>query len=319
MEEVVERSYRHGRHGFQTIRPKLIIYADDFVIFCRELAGVEAARRAVEQFLAGMGLHLNPTKARVTHTLHQHEGHVGFDFLGFHVRQYPMGRTHTGLGNDRQRLGFKAIIKPSQAAIKAHTAELGKVIRQLRGASQEDLILKLNPIIRGWAQYHRSQVASRAFAHCDHVLFSQLRRWARRRHPLWHAHRVKTRYWNTDPGTRTDFVVKEKGVITHQLLAHKDISIRRHTKVKGRATPYDGNLVYWARRLKDHPLMGTTLGRLLASQKGKCPRCGLTFLADDLLETDHLVPINQGGTDSFNNKQVLHRHCHDQKSAEQPR
>jgi RNA-directed DNA polymerase len=317
LEEVVERSYRHGRHGFHTIRPKLIIYADDFVIICRELAGVEAAQRAAEQFLAGMGLRLHPTKTRITHTLRLHEGNVGFDFLGFHVRQYPTGQTHTLLGQNGLRLEFKTLIKPSQAAIKEHREELARVIRQLRGAPQEALIVKLNPIIRGWAQYYRSQVATRAFAQCDNALFSQLRRWGLRRHPRWHANRVKARYWNTEPGTRTDFVVKHNGEITHQLLAHRESHIRRHTKVSGRASPYDGNLLYWAKRLKNHPLTGTTMGRLLALQKGKCPRCGLTFLSEDLLETDHLIPTSLGGTNSFNNKQVLHRHCHDQKSAEQ--
>jgi RNA-directed DNA polymerase len=40
------------------------------------------------------------------------------------------------------------------------------------------------------------------------------------------------------------------------------------------------------------------------------------FLKDkDLLEIDHIIPRSKGGKDEFNNLQLLHRHCHDVKSA----
>ncbi len=96
--------------------PFLIRYADDFVVLHPQLEGIEASRTAIEHWLGGMGLHLSSTKTRVSHTLRIHEGNVGFDFLGFTVRQYPRGRCHTATSTKGQPLGFKTFITPSKSA-----------------------------------------------------------------------------------------------------------------------------------------------------------------------------------------------------------
>src|SRR5262249_60496089 len=72
--------HRAGRRGQP---PRVIRYADDFVVLHPELAVIQAAQEAINTWLAGVGLRLNPSKTRVTHTLTAHEGHVGFDFLSF--------------------------------------------------------------------------------------------------------------------------------------------------------------------------------------------------------------------------------------------
>jgi RNA-directed DNA polymerase len=86
--------------------------------------------------------------------------------------------------------------------------------------------------------------------------------------------------------------------------------------VKGASSPYDGNLIYWVKRLKQHPLVNNEKAKLLQIQKGQCPRCGLYFRDGDLLEVDHIVPIALDGKNNRNNKWVYHRHCHDEKTAE---
>src|SRR6185312_2686264 len=75
LEQAAAAAYR-SKEG----TPLLTRYADDFVVLHPQLEGIEASRVAIEQWLEGMGLHLSPSKTRVTHTLHLHEGHVGFDF-----------------------------------------------------------------------------------------------------------------------------------------------------------------------------------------------------------------------------------------------
>lgn len=62
--------------------------------------------------------------------------------------------------------------------------------------------------------------------------------------------------------------------------------------------------------------MGSTKAKLLQMQKGECPRCGLYFRDDDMLEIDHITPTALGGKDTLANKWVYHRHCHDEKTAE---
>src|ERR1051326_5137091 len=91
--------------------------------------------------------------------------------------------------------------------------------------------------------------------------------------------------------------------------------IVRHVKVQGAASPYNGNLLYWTQRLQNHPMLRSRVGALLKGQGGKCAYCGLTFRSGDLLEVDHIIPRNLGGDGSMKNLQVMHRHCHDQKTA----
>jgi RNA-directed DNA polymerase len=107
---------------------------------------VEKAREIVESWLKEIGLHLKPSKTRITHTL---EGDAGFEFLGFQVRQHPVGRRHSGTNRYGKPLGFKTLIKPSKTAIKRHLVEVKRLVRAHRAGPQEGLIAALNPVIRG--------------------------------------------------------------------------------------------------------------------------------------------------------------------------
>jgi len=89
----------------------------------------------------------------------------------------------------------------------------------------------------------------------------------------------------------------------------------RHVKVKGESSPYDGNLVYWSSRMGNNPEMPNRVAKLLKKQKGKCTYCGLYFREEDVMEVDHRIPKSQGGKDSYDNWDLLHRHCHDTKTA----
>jgi RNA-directed DNA polymerase len=309
MEAIAAQAYRHGR-----IHPTLIRYADDFVILCQELDGILAARAAVEQYLAGMGLRLHPDKTRVTHTLLPYEGALGFTFLGFAIRQRPVGRTHSGRCAGKL-LGFKTHITPSREAVTRHMRDIRARIGRKRSATQAALIDDLNPVIRGWTNYHRTVVARATFRACDQQLFQLLRSWARFRHPHQGRRWVARRYWSFHPGDRWAFVAREAGEVTQRLRRHSQTTIRRHIKVRGATSPYDGNLRYWSTRLRDHPLTRGLVARLLLQQRGRCPHCGLLFKDEDLLEVDHRLPLTQGGSDTLANKQILHRHCHDQKTA----
>jgi RNA-directed DNA polymerase len=88
----------------------------------------------------------------------------------------------------------------------------------------------------------------------------------------------------------------------------------RHVKVIGAASPYDGNLAYWSARMGAHPEVPTRESKLLKRQKGKCAHCGLTFKPGDMWEVDHIQPKSRSGKDTYENLQLLHKHCHDVKS-----
>jgi RNA-directed DNA polymerase len=291
--------------------PHLVRYADDLVIFHASLDGVLLARTRLEAWLSQVGLELKPSKTRITHTLSPVEGNVGFDFLGFTVRQYPVGRTHSGKTQHGHQLGFKTRIAPSKESVKRHGRSMGTVIRGHRGVSQKALIDVLNPMIRGWANYFRAGVSSAAYSACDSQLVRALLRWTKRRHPRKSRGWVFRRYWRPTASRKWNYATAE-GL---RLLRHSDTKIRRHVKVKGSASPFDGNLRYWAQRLHDHPLTGTLVGSLLRRQQGRCRWCGRYFMEGEAWEVDHYLPRSLGGSDQVSNKVLLHGHCHHQKTA----
>jgi len=87
-------------------------------------------------------------------------------------------------------------------------------------------------------------------------------------------------------------------------------------KVKGDASFFDGNVVYWASRLGRHPELPKSQAELLKRQRGRCAWCGLFFTdVHEVLESDHRQPRSLGGKDGIQNRDLLHRHCHDQKTA----
>jgi RNA-directed DNA polymerase len=119
LEEAITTAFpRRQKAGVVFQRPTVLRYADDFVVLHRDLAVIEKVKQLVSEWLAGMGLEMKPSKTAITHTLRQHEGRVGFDFLGFNVRQYPAGKNHSSKtgrrGGNPITLGFKTLIKPSK-------------------------------------------------------------------------------------------------------------------------------------------------------------------------------------------------------------
>jgi RNA-directed DNA polymerase len=80
--------------------------------------------------------------------------------------------------------------------------------------------------------------------------------------------------------------------------------------------PLDGDWIYWSSKIGKYPGVRTRIAKLLKNQKNKCASCGLNFRPTDIIEVDHIVPRSVGGKDTYENIQLLHRHCHDVKTAE---
>jgi RNA-directed DNA polymerase len=308
MAVVAALPYRLSGGTKELWKPLVIRYADDFVVMHQDRATIEYLQQVVQTWLADMGLELKPSKTQIVHSSE------GFDFLGFHVRQYTVGKTHSarraqGKGR-RQLLGCKTIIKPSKAAKLRHAAALRAIVQSHKALPQAALIRRLNPLIRGWAHYYSTVSAKVAFRTMDFQLYLKLRRWAIRRHPnkgrTWVAHK----YWRLETG-RWAFGTPDG----RRLYQHTQMRIRRHIKVRGDKSPYDGEWSYWARRMGRHAGLPTRMTRLLRQQHGKCAHCGLYFRDRDVLEVDHTLPRSRGGTDGRANLRLLHGHCHDQKTA----
>jgi RNA-directed DNA polymerase len=315
IEEAIAQRYRKDcRRRFYP--PIIVRYADDLVAFHEDLEIIQQVQEMIETQLKPMGLRLKPAKTRITHTLQTVDGRPGFDFLGCHIRQYRVGKTHSGKTPQGKPLGFKTIIKPAKSSIRQQAKKLGTEVAKRRGVEQSVLIRSLTPVIIGWSRYYSTVVSKRTFNYLDSVLFSNLWSWALRRHSTKSKHWVIQRYWSQTEGKCWSFQTPTGNLV---LSGHSNMRIRRHVKVRGDSSVYDGDWVYWSTRLGRRPDVPARVSKLLQKQQGRCWECGLYFHDGDRIEVDHIIPMSEGGKDVFYNLQLLHRHCHDQKmTGDQP-
>lgn len=183
-----------------------------------------------------------------------------------------------------RRYNRKLLIKPSSAAVKRLRERLAAETRALRGANAAAVIMKLSPVVRGWAAYCRTVVSSEIFSSLDSYLWKLLWKWGRWRHQNKPGRWVAARYFGKFNRSRDDhWVFGDRDSGAH-LVRFSWTHIERHTPVKGTASPDDPALAgYWARRRTrvKPPLDKRTL-RLLTRQAGMCPLCG-----------DHLLSAEQ--------------------------
>lgn len=285
-------------------------YADDFVILHPDLEVITQAKLIIANWLKEAGLELSDNKTNISHTLNPiNDRRAGFDFLGFNIRQYPVGKYNSGFNTNGKMLGFKTIIKPSTAKIISHYRKIAEIIQQCNAAPQQALIKKLNPVINGWANYYSTVVSKEIYARLDDLIWHRIYRWCKFRHSKKPSSWIRKKYYKTLENRNGVF---SDGIFT--LVNHTDIPIIRHIKVTGIASPFNGDNTYWASRLGKHPELPIRITTLLKKQKGICNHCGLTFKDGEQIEVDHIIPKIKGGTDFYKNLQLLHRHCHDVKT-----
>ena len=297
-----------------------IRYADDFVVIHEDKLVVQGCREIISDWLSGIGLQLKPEKTRLTHTLKHdlsEDGKAGFDFLSHHIQQYPAGKYRSPKDSAGRILGYRTLITPTKEASKVHQEQIGRLIKKHRSSPQVALIKDLNPVIRGWASYYANSDIKTVgeSSRQDKLTYLKLRRWAKYR--CGNINDGHKKYWTTIGGNNWVFATRKGDANPLRLLAHNDTtcSSNDYVKVKGDKSPFDGDLVYWSSRLGTHPEMPSRKAKLLKQQKGKCPWCGLRFQEWDVMEVDHKIPRALGGKDEWRNLQLLHRHCHDEKTA----
>jgi RNA-directed DNA polymerase len=199
----------------------VVRYADDFVVTGASKEVLEfKVLPAVRQFLAVRGLELSEEKTRITNIAE------GFDFLGQNVRKY----------------GGKLLIKPARKSVKALLDKVREIIKGSASVTQEALIQKPNPVIRGWAMYHRHVVAKASFSSIDSHIWQMLWKWASRRHPMKGARWVRNRYFRADGHRSWDFATKgqaDTNTSGCRLFRAMTVPITRHVKIRGLANPFD--------------------------------------------------------------------------------
>lgn len=300
----------YGVRGSKSLT--VIRYADDIAIAHPKLEVIHFCKSELDRFLITFNLKLNAGKTQILHTLHKDEltKMRGFEFLGFHIRQLPIGKYKY----KKQKRAYRTLIIPSRNSVKKHLENLKKTLKH--NFKRESIIAQLNPKIIGWANYYRSGVSSKIFNYIDHkllhLLLVRLKKIHKKRGMKW----IYKRYFARIDKYKWTFYFKiKKNEKPLTLARHVKVKILRHTKVKGDSSVYDGNFIYWANRLKKIPNISDSNLKLLKKQKGKCALCFSEFKYGDIWEIDHKVPIYKGGKRIISNIQLVHRHCHHKKTA----
>ncbi|TVQ44924.1 MAG: group II intron reverse transcriptase/maturase [Gloeocapsa sp. DLM2.Bin57] len=293
-------------------------YADDFVVLHRNKEVVLECKELISSWLLDIGLELKPEKTRLAHTVYperSEDGEAGFNFLGFHIRGYEMSKHKCARNTKSVPLGWRVLIHPTKEKIANHMKGIERVIKALRKAPQAALIKELNPKIRGWRQYYRhSDTKSMGIlSKCDSMLYEKLRGWAVSKGSKENFYK---KYWQKIDGRKV-FSTRE-GEVRYKLETYnpkgEHHSSVDYIKVRGDKSPYDGDWKYWATRRGQYPETPNKVAKLLQRQKGRCTWCGLYFKDGDILEVDHIKPKSKGGGHGLKNLQLLHGHCHDEKT-----
>ena len=297
---------RHIKGAFPTFqghtrtKVHVIRFADDFIVTGRSKTFLEReAQPLVEQFLADRGLTLSSEKTRVTHI------EDGFDFLGVQVRKYR----------------GKLLCTPAKKNVHHFLDTIRGIVKGHKQAITGNLIMQLNPVIRGWAQYHQHGASKRTFTKVDHQIFTLLWQWARRRHPGKSRHWIRDKYFRSEDGNNWVFfghVLRSDGMYQAvRLFRASSVPIRRHTKIKGEANPYDPEWeLYFEARLgvrMAQQLKGRRqVLRLWQEQDGRCVVCHQRLTELTGWQSHHLVWRTHGGPDRAENRVLLHPTCHAQ-------
>jgi len=285
-------------------RRAVVRYADDLVVFCESQEDALLVKdQILPAWLAERGLTLSPEKTRTVHLTE------GFDFLGCNVKHYRSPQT--------TRSGYKLLIKPSKRSVTAKRKELRDIWLRLKGHNVRAVLDRLNPIIRGWANYFRTVVSSEVFHKMDHWMHRRARRYTRHTHPTKSQSWQQEKYWgklNPERKDRWVFGDKQSG---RYLLKFSWFKIERHTLVRGTASPDDPALreYWWERRKVNIRHLSSSDLELAINQDWVCRLCGMDLINGEELQRHHIEPKAVGGTDSYANRELVHLYCHQQRHA----
>ena len=287
----------------------IIRYADDFVIIHKEKSIIQEAKEEIAKWLLnGPRLEISEAKTSIV------DSNEGFDFLGFSIITISRGRP-------------RVKIYPSRKSQATLLFKVRNIVQNNRSASAYNLILTLRPIIIGWANYFRFSECQKVFHKLTHLIHQKLRAWVFRRDTRNGRMKVKQRYFPSGKtyiydGTRhqdnwvlTGKQLGKDGIMQEIWLPHIVwVKSKKWVKIKADKSPYDGDNVYWAKRTLNKGNWSIRQRELIKRQNGYCTWCKTLFTEDSFVEVDHIFPRSLGGKDEYKNLQLLHKHCHIEKS-----
>ena len=247
----------------------VVRYTDNFVILHANKEILELCIAKTHEFISTVGITVNPEKSYLKKCT------CGFSFLGFQIIQL--------IKNDR----YKVKITPSRSSNERLLSKTGAIMRNYRAVSSYQLIMMLRPIILGWGNYFKYSECSDTFQKNSHLIFQQVRAWVFRRDTRHGRMYLKEKYFPSNKeylfqGTKhkDNWILfgttssKYSSSPKEAYLPHMSwIQSVKHVKVIAGKSPFDGDHVYWTRRMARYNVLPIRVRTLLKLQKGICTLC----------------------------------------------
>ena len=198
----------------QKIHFNFVRYADDWVVISNSPKRLEILKREISKFLAERGLELSKEKTHITNI------REGFDFLGFNFRKYPNN---------------KVIVKPTKNGIKSFKSKIKEIFKKYNSSNLTTLITKLNPLLRGWANYYRFVNSKVIFSEIDTYVWRKSLNWMKRIHQRRHTLKYYEKYFKPYPNYKSD-VLSDGEQFVYRL---STLPLKEFIKIRSEANPYD--------------------------------------------------------------------------------
>ena len=171
---------RRGEANYRIVR-----YADDFVIVVAgERRHAEALIAETEQVIAPLGLALSREKTSIAHI------DEGIEFLGWRIQR------QTGRKGRPQIYTY-----PSKPSLQAVMGKVKQITRTGQNQTLDQLLNRLNPVLRGWCDHFRHGVSSRTFGYLRAYVWRRVIIWLRHKHHgrnwRWLRRRYLPDWWPT--------------------------------------------------------------------------------------------------------------------------
>ncbi len=308
-----ENSKGNKQYSFLSTNLFIVRFADDFIILARSKRMIEEViKPCVNQFLKERGLWLSEEKTKILSMRELDKIH----FLGYTFQHILKVNPKYKLFHDRQNKEAIAVY-PQKEKVQTFIHKLRIIFEKSYNLHAYTLISRLNPIIRGWAQYFNLGQSFKARNKINYFLYKFVWKWAMHKHPRWGRINLARRYFmktldhekekdnplshiSSRTGNRNKWVFRgttSDRSIYNESQGGKTIELVNPTQVVATLSPkryripkalelvhayhpeYE-KLIEFNTKISIENLKSnqTTKIQLLVKQKGKCDMCGETLL-----------------------------------------
>ena len=321
-------------------------YAGDIVVLARSKHLIRSyVLSSIKNFLEVRGLKLNETKTKIFRLADED---VQLNFLGYTFKYQEKWGIKSGIFYF-QHAGSRGIaLYPNKRKVLDIIQCIKFIFKVSSNSDAYNLIVKLNPIIRGWSNYFNMANSSHYRDIIRNTIYRLSRKWASRKHKRWGRKLIANKYFLRNPDSLKKIKYSKfknrkwvfHGIVKEKLRYHEGkpktiylvdvsnasqlLSSKFYILPKKYLTIHGYHSDYM--KLVDHNTnvnfkaggMNSSFKEcLLKRQNNLCAHCNESLLdsegiyGNQNLHIHHIHPIYRGGSrNKISNMVLLHSWCH---------